>query len=100
MSAAKNGVIVKHFQAWDRRSKHIHAQIYSKATARSAKRFLEELVEIAPYKIRSIQVDGGSKFMADFETECERLAIPLIVTPQIQRRRRARQPNISRGLLR
>jgi hypothetical protein len=81
MSASKNGVTVKHFQAWDRRSKHIHAQIYSNATARSAKRFLEELVETAPYKIRSIQVDGGSEFMADFETECERLAIPLIVLP-------------------
>ena len=38
-------------------------------------------VETAPYKIRSIQVDGGSEFMADFETECERLAIPLIVLP-------------------
>jgi len=26
-------------------------------------------------------VDGGSEFMADFETECERLAIPLIGLP-------------------
>jgi putative transposase len=81
MTATKNGVTCKHFQAWERCSKHIHAQVYSNATARSAKRFLQELVEITPYKILSIQVDGGSEFMADFETACERMNIPLIVLP-------------------
>ena len=81
MTATKNGVTSKHFQAWERRSKHIHAQVYSNATARSAKRFLQELVEIVPYKIISIQVDGGSEFMADFETACEQMEIPLIVLP-------------------
>jgi putative transposase len=81
MTATKNGVTCKHFQAWERCSKHIHAQVYSNATARSAKRFLQELVEIAPYKILSIQVDGGSEFMADFETACEQMSIPLIVLP-------------------
>ncbi len=44
MTATKNGVTCKHFQAWERCSKHIHAQVYSNATARSAKRFLQELV--------------------------------------------------------
>jgi transposase len=81
MTATKNGVTCKHFQAWDRRSKYIHAQIYSNATARSAKRFLEELIKVVPYKVQSIQVDGGSEFMADFETECEQMGIPLIVLP-------------------
>ena len=81
MTATKNGVTCKHFQAWERRSKYIHAQVYSKATASSAKRFLQELVEIAPYKILSIQVDGGSEFMAEFETACEQMKIPLIVLP-------------------
>ena len=81
MTATKNGVTYKHFEAWERRSKHIHAQVYSNATARSANRFLEELVEIAPYKILSIQVDGGSAFMAEFETACEQMKIPLIVLP-------------------
>ncbi len=38
-------------------------------------------MEIAPYKILSIQVDGGSEFMADFETACEQMKIPLIVLP-------------------
>ena len=81
MTATKNGVTCKHFQAWERRSKHIHAQVYSNATARSARRFLEELVEIAPYKILSSQVDGGSEFIAEFETACEQMKIPLIVLP-------------------
>jgi putative transposase len=81
MTAAKNGVTCKHFHAWERRSKHIHAQVYSNATARFAKRFLLELVKICPYKILSIQVDGGSEFMADFETACEQMKIPLIVLP-------------------
>jgi transposase InsO family protein len=81
MSATKNGVAVKHFMAWERKSKHIHAQIYSNAKATSARKFLRELVEIAPYQILSIQVDGGSEFMAEFETECEALKIPLKVLP-------------------
>jgi transposase InsO family protein len=34
-----------------------------------------------PSKILSIQVDGGSEFMAEFEQTCEELNIPLIVLP-------------------
>ena len=63
----------------DRTSKHIHAQIYSNAKATSARKFLREFVKTAPYDIRSIQVDGGSEFMAEFETECKALDIPLII---------------------
>ena len=81
MSVCKNGIKVKHFQSWERQSKHIHAHAYSNATARSAKRFLQELLEITPYPILSIQVDGGSEFMADFEDFCAQMAIELIVLP-------------------
>jgi putative transposase len=81
MSVCKNGVRVKHFQAWERLSRHLHAHAYSRATSRSAKRFLEELIRIAPYPILSIQVDGGSEFMADFEKCCEEHNIELIVLP-------------------
>ena len=81
MTVTKNGVVCKHFQAWDRRSKLIHAQVYSNAKATSAKRFLLELVEKLPFKIISIQVDGGSEFMAPFEGACAQLCIPLIVLP-------------------
>ena len=34
-----------------------------------------------PIKIESIQVDGGSEFMAEFEEYCSQLKIPLIVLP-------------------
>ena len=36
---------------------------------------------MAPYPIKSVQVDGGSEFMAEFETECERLKLKLEVLP-------------------
>jgi transposase InsO family protein len=81
MTVTKNCFVFKHFQSWDRKSKSIQAQIYSDATAKSAKKFLNELVGKSPFKILSIQVDGGSEFMADFEEECKRLGIPLIVLP-------------------
>ena len=39
----------------------------------------KELVEKAPYKILSIQVDGGSEFMKEFEETCQELGIELFV---------------------
>lgn len=81
MTVTKNGVVCKHFQAWERRSKFIHAQVYSHAKSTSAERFLREFVEKAPFPILSIQVDGGSEFMAEFENACAELNIPLIVLP-------------------
>lgn len=81
MTVTKNGICVKHFQAWDRYSKFIHAGLYSHAKSSSAKRFLLDLVEKAPFSIESIQVDGGSEFMAEFEDTCAKLGILLIVLP-------------------
>jgi hypothetical protein len=81
MTVSKNGLAFKHFQAWDRKSKFIHANIYSNAKSATAKKFLMEFVEKAPFKIISIQVDGGSEFMAEFEVACRELNIPLIVLP-------------------
>lgn len=81
MTVTKNGICFKHFQAWDRRSKFIDAAVYSNANSSSAKRFLLDFVRQAPYKILSIQVDGGSEFMAEFEEACGELGIPLIVLP-------------------
>mgnify|MGYP000267007354 CR=1 FL=1 len=76
MTVTKNGISFKHFQAWDRKSKFIDTQIYS-----SAKKFLLDFVRNAPYTILSIQGDGGSEFMAEFEEACAELGIPLIVLP-------------------
>lgn len=62
MTVTKNGITVKHFQAWERKLKYINASVYSNAKASSAKRFLIEFVKRAPFVIESIQVDGGSEF--------------------------------------
>lgn len=43
---------------------------YSTATARNAKRFLNGLIKDLPFPLISIQVDGGSEFMAEFEDAC------------------------------
>ena len=81
MTVTKNGVVVKHFQAWERVSKYMHAAVYSNANSSSAKRFLLGLIKNAPFKILSIQVDGGSEFMKEFEEACAELNIPLMVLP-------------------
>ena len=81
MTVTKNGICFKHFQAWDRRFQFIAAGVYANAKSSSAKRFLLDFVRQAPFKIQSIQVDGGSEFMAVFEATCEELGIILIVLP-------------------
>jgi transposase InsO family protein len=81
MTVTKNGITFKHFQAWERKSKYINAAVYSNAKASSARRFLIDFVKQAPIKIESVQVDGGSEFMAEFEDACAQLKIPLIVLP-------------------
>lgn len=81
MSVAVNQITVKHFQAWDPKSKYIQANVYSNATSRTAKRFLLELIRNTPFKISSIQVDGGSEFMLHFEEACAELGIDLFVLP-------------------
>ena len=81
MTVSKNGISFKHFQSWERKSKHIHGCVSSNATALSARRFLLDLIERAPFKVLSIQVDGGSEFMGEFENCCRELNIPLHVLP-------------------
>ncbi len=70
-----------------RKSKTVIAQIYSRARSSDAKKFLHHLIDEAPYKIQSIQVDEGSEFMLEFENACAELNIPLFVnqpaTPKI-----------------
>lgn len=81
MTVTKNGISIKHFQAWDRRSKFMHAQVYSHAKSSSAKRFLLEYLDRVPFKVLSIQVDGGSEFMLEFEDACAELQLELMVLP-------------------
>ena len=81
MTISKNAFSGKHFQAWDPMSKFIHAGLYSNAKSRTARKFLEELIQKAPFTIESIQVDGGSEFMKEFEEACSELGILLFVLP-------------------
>jgi hypothetical protein len=81
MTVSKNNISAKHFQAWDPKSRYIHAALYSNAKSRSAKKFLEDFIQKAPFTITSIQVDGGSEFMKDFEQACAKMNIDLFVLP-------------------
>lgn len=81
MTVTKNNIKIKHFQAWDPKSKFIHAGVCSNATSSSAAKFLEEFIQKAPFKVESIQVDGGSEFMKEFEQACAELNLSLYVLP-------------------
>jgi len=82
MTTIKNGIKVKHFGAIDPTTRFMTSEVYSNATSSTAKRFLEEKVlKEFPFKIKSIQVDGGSEFMLHFENACKKLNIALYVLP-------------------
>ena len=49
--------------------------------AASAKSLLDKLLMEAPFPVRGIQVDGGSKFNSVFEQECEKRGLELFVLP-------------------
>ena len=73
------------------------ARMFSRATAANATRFLTAMLEAMPFPVASIQVDGGSEFMADFERACQALRIPLDVLPP-RRPQWRRQPAQGRGV--
>ena len=55
--------------------------MYSRATARNGRDFLQQVVERMPFPVKAIQIDGGSGFKAEFEEACAALALPLFVLP-------------------
>jgi putative transposase len=75
------GFSVKHFEAACPVTKMVMAQAYSRAGALNAKKFLELLIRKLPFPIQSIQVDGGSEFMSNFEDACKEYGIALYVIP-------------------
>lgn len=81
MTVNKHTLLLKHFQAWDPISKYAHAEVYRTATSTNAANFLDRLQQSLPFPVRSIQVDGGSEFMKDFEAACQTKGIPLYVLP-------------------
>ena len=81
MTYAVGGQSLKEFRAACPVSKFMAARVCSRATAGNAKRFLLDILGVLPFPLVSIQVDGGSEFMADFERAREELGIPLHVLP-------------------
>lgn len=50
-------------------------------TSRSAKKIIDIMEERFPFKIKAIQIDGGSEFKKEFELECRTRGIILFVLP-------------------
>ena len=75
------GVRRKQFTARDVISKYDALRAYSQATSFCAKLFLEHLDRSLPFKVKAIQIDGGSEFMGEFEAECQRRELKLFVLP-------------------
>lgn len=76
-----HGVSFKHFTAHDVISKWNIISVYTRATAGTATGFLNILEQRMPFKIRAIQVDGGSEFEALFEEACQKRDIKLFALP-------------------
>ena len=74
-------VTLKQFTARDVVSRWDVLEARRKATATTAKEFIETLERRMPFKVKAIQVDGGSEFYAEFEEECQRRNIHLFVLP-------------------
>jgi transposase InsO family protein len=75
------GVIYKHFSSYDVIGRWNVLGLYTRATAKTASRFLDDLEKRTPHKIKSLQIDGGSEFQSFFELECQRRGIQLFVLP-------------------
>jgi putative transposase len=71
----------KHFSARDVVSRWDVLGVYSRATAVTARDFLDDVIERMPYAVRAIQVDGGSEFKAEFEEACREKGLRLFVLP-------------------
>lgn len=75
------GLVLKQFTARDVVSKWDVLVARTRATANTASEFLQVLVDRTPFKIKAIQVDGGSEFHAEFEECCRQMGIRLFVLP-------------------
>ena len=67
LSASRDSRQLKEFKAVSPIGKQMVVQVFSRATARNVKRFLETVLAQLPFPLFSAQVDGGSEFRADFE---------------------------------
>src|SRR5579871_2386244 len=72
---------IKHFTAYDPVAKWTIGHVASAASASAARTLLDKLIASAPFKVRGIQVDGGSEFMSVFEGHCRDKQLELVVLP-------------------
>lgn len=72
---------LKQFTARDIVSRWDTLELARSASARQATTILDALAARLPFELRAVQVDGGSEFMAEFESACADRAIALFVLP-------------------
>jgi hypothetical protein len=72
---------LKQFTAYDPVARFTAAGAYYRATSQAAAAFLDHVLEAFPFPIQAIEVDGGSEFMAAFETACAAKGIRLFALP-------------------
>lgn len=75
------GVVRYQFTAIDVVSRYSVVGVHTLATAATATAFLATLIARFPFPVRTIQVDGGSEWMAGFETACAARGVALWVLP-------------------
>lgn len=75
------GGYVRHFSAVCPITKIAVEQVYEQATSTHAANFLAYAATQFPFKMASVQVDGGSEFMDVFEAECKKRSIGLYILP-------------------
>jgi transposase InsO family protein len=75
------GVVLKHFTARDVISRWDVVEVHTRATATTARAFLDTLQARLPFPLKAIQVDGGSEFQAGFEQACQERGLRLFVLP-------------------
>lgn len=75
------GLQIKEFRAVCPITRMSTSQVYTRANSKNARIFLEHVINLFDFEIESIQVDGGSEFMAEFEECCKEKGIRLYVLP-------------------
>ncbi|MDA8218754.1 MAG: integrase core domain-containing protein [Dehalococcoidales bacterium] len=75
------GCEYKQFTARDMVSRWDVVAVGRSATARGAAKFLEQMLVRMPFRVKGVQIDGGSEFMGEFEAACQAKGLKLIVLP-------------------
>lgn len=69
------------FGAVDTISRFQAARAYRRQTSTAGADFLHYMRKKFPFRVRAIQIDGGSEFKDQFEKACQTLKLPLYVNP-------------------